>query len=82
MKAALRLRCSSMLIRVRWFSELKLKRTVAQFNSKRWPSNLAAVIFVLAPASDLVDAAQQIGRILVDAERTGLPQLVRPIAAA
>jgi hypothetical protein len=38
--------------------------------------------FDLAPTSDLVDAAQQVGRILVDAERTGLPQLVRPIAAA
>jgi hypothetical protein len=33
------------------------------------------------PTSNLVDAAQQISRILVDAERSGLPQLVRPIAA-
>jgi hypothetical protein len=35
----------------------------------------------LAPTSNLVDAAQQISRILVDAERSGLSQLVRPIAA-
>src|ERR1700676_4017710 len=35
-----------------------------------------------APATDLVDPAQQIGRIVVDAERTGLPQLLRPVTAA
>jgi hypothetical protein len=39
-------------------------------------------MFVLVPTSDLVDAAQQIGRILVDAKRIGLSQLVRPITAA
>jgi hypothetical protein len=35
----------------------------------------------LAPPTNLVDAAQEIGRILVDAERTGLSQLIRPVAA-
>jgi hypothetical protein len=45
------------------------------------PGGLAPYLS-LASASDLVYAAQQICRILVDAKRSGLSQLVRSIAAA
>jgi CPA2 family monovalent cation:H+ antiporter-2 len=41
-----------------------------------------APLLSLSSASNLVYAAQQICRILVDAKRSGLSQLVRSIAAA
>src|ERR1700724_177524 len=43
---------------------------------------ITALYLSLAPAPDFIDAAQQIRRIVVDAERAGLSQLIRPLPAA
>ena len=55
---------------------------VAQLGSVAIHPGWLAPSLSLASASDLVYAAQQICRILVDAKRSGLSQLVRSIAAA